>query len=143
MKILKVIEITKIVKKKETVEYIDEDDSIKEMEVEVENEVGSGKYIFISEETKGTKITVKHCKDHEHDSEIDACDCYRKWQLKNTLKLDNKGTERPCQHPKCGNITDKFASLEGGAEFYLCENDMTEEVVESLVKFGEVFQIVK
>lgn len=91
----------------------------------------TGRWHFTCRNRRLGTWPVGYCAEHEpHDSPTEARQCYRRWLLDRRLRLAGRmsGQARPCE--VCGEWTDRFAEVDHGSLWALCDEHRTREVVE-------------
>lgn len=82
----------------------------------------------------GMTWPVGYCReDGGHETEREACECYKRHLLDNRLTLDGHADDqqRRCVVTGCGQWTSEYANVDHRA-FFLCDEHRTREVVEGL-----------
>jgi hypothetical protein len=94
----------------------------------------TGKWHFVQHNKRSGSRAVGYCRDHEgHDTEAEAVECYRKYQLNERLRFGKMENQKhKCE--KCGEWTQKFAIIGNLSSFFLCEEHCNKETVDGLFK---------
>lgn len=97
---------------------------------EFEKEFIENFHISDSEVEKHNKFADKYHSDG-HDTEEEACKCYKEYQLDHKLQLDHEDKHQQRRCKVCGEWTTKFAMVDYSI-YQLCDKHCTREEVEKL-----------
>lgn len=92
------------------------------------------------EEVEQIRSFKEKYHNHAHETEKEACDCYKEYMLDHRLKLGMKdnNTQRKCENCK------EWTQCMAGVGFYrmwnLCEKCQTREIISELYSVGESWE---